>query len=93
MNVIPVLRDWHRLRVFQSTVPTRIFEYKRQEVRGDRKKLLEEIRDVYSRNIRVIKSRIMRWVGHVARMGQKRTGYRDLVTKPQGKKSLGRRRR
>jgi hypothetical protein len=42
--------------------------------------------------LRVIKSRRMRWAGHVARMGDRRGVYRALVGKPEGKKSLGRRR-
>jgi hypothetical protein len=47
-----------------------------------------------SRNIiRMIKSRRMRWTGHVARMGENRTAYRVLVRKPEGKKPLGRPRR
>jgi hypothetical protein len=43
--------------------------------------------------IRIIKSRRMRWAGHVARMGEKRSVYRLLVGKPEGKRSLGRPRR
>jgi hypothetical protein len=43
--------------------------------------------------IRIIKSRRMRWAGHVARMGEKRTAYRILVGKPEGKRPLGRPRR
>jgi hypothetical protein len=43
--------------------------------------------------IRIIKSRRMRWAGHVARMGEKRNGYRLLVRKPEGKRPLGRPRR
>jgi hypothetical protein len=43
--------------------------------------------------IRIIKSRRMRWVGHVARMGVKRNDYRLLVGKPEGKRSLERPRR
>jgi hypothetical protein len=52
----------------------------------------EELRDLYSSPsiIRIIKSRRMRWVGHVARMGEKRKAYRSLVGKPQGKRPLGR---
>jgi hypothetical protein len=42
---------------------------------------------------RVIKSRRMRWVGHVARMGERRGVYRVLFRKPKGKRTLGRRRR
>jgi hypothetical protein len=43
--------------------------------------------------IRIIKSRRMRWAGHVARMGEKRNVYRLLVEKPEGKRPLGRPRR
>jgi hypothetical protein len=43
--------------------------------------------------IRMIKSRRMRWAGHVARMGKKRNAYRILVGKPEGKRPLGRPRR
>jgi hypothetical protein len=43
--------------------------------------------------IRIIKSRRMRWAGHVARMREKRNAYRLLVRKPQGKRPLGRRKR
>jgi hypothetical protein len=52
----------------------------------------EELRDLYSSPniIRVIKSRRMRWAGHVARMGEKRNAYRLLVGKPEGRRSLGR---
>jgi hypothetical protein len=55
----------------------------------------EELRDLYSSPsiIRIIKSRRMRWAGHVARMGEKRKTYRLLVGKPEGKRPLGRPRR
>jgi hypothetical protein len=43
--------------------------------------------------IRIIKSRRMRWVGHIARIGEKRNAYRLLVGKPEGKRPLGRPRR
>jgi len=43
--------------------------------------------------VRVIKSRRMRWAGHVARMGKERGVYRVLVGKPEGKRPLGRPRR
>jgi hypothetical protein len=51
----------------------------------------EELRDLYSSPsiIRMIKSRMMRWAGHVARMGEKRNAYRILVGKPEGKRPLG----
>jgi hypothetical protein len=55
----------------------------------------EELRDLYSSPsiIRIIKSRRMRWAGHVARMGEKRNAYRLLVGKPEGERPLGRPRR
>ena len=53
---------------------------------------IEELNDLYcSPNIvRVIKSKRMRWAGHVARMGERRGLYRILVGKPEGKRPLGR---
>jgi hypothetical protein len=62
---------------------------------GWRKLHNEELRDLYSSPsiIRMIKSRRMRWAGHVARMGEKRNAYRLLVRKPEGKRPLGRPRR
>ena len=55
----------------------------------------EKLNDLYSSPniVRVIKSRTMRWAGHVARMGQEKGAYRDLVGKPEGKRPLGRPRR
>jgi hypothetical protein len=79
--------------VFENRVLRRIFGPKRDEVTGDWRKLHnEELRDLYSspRVIRIIKSRRMRWAGHVARMGEKRNAYRLLVGKPVGKRPLGR---
>jgi hypothetical protein len=71
----------------------RIFGQKRDEVTGKWRKLHnEELRDLYSSPsiIRIIKSRRMRWAGHVARMGAKRNAYRLLVGEPEGKRPLGR---
>jgi len=55
----------------------------------------EELNDLYSslNIVRVIKSRIMRWAGHVARMGEERGVYRVLVGKPEGKRPVWRPRR
>jgi len=55
----------------------------------------EEINGMYSSPsiVRVIKSRRMRWAGHVARMGERGGVYRILVGKPEGKRPLGRNRR
>jgi hypothetical protein len=90
------LREAHKLWVFENRVWRRIFGPKRCEVTGGWRKLYnDELRDLYSlpNIIRIIKSRTMRWVGHVARMGEKRNVYRLLVGKPEGKTPLGRPRR
>jgi hypothetical protein len=90
------LREEHRLRVFENRVQRRIFGPKRDEVTGECRKLHnEELRDLYSSPsiIRMIKSRRMRWAGHVERMGEKRNAYSLLVGKPKGKRPLGRPRR
>jgi hypothetical protein len=90
------LREEQRLWVFEKRVLRRIFGPKRDEVTGDWRKLhKEELHDLYSSLsiIRIIKSRRMRWVGHVARMGEKGNAYRLLVGKPEGKRPLGRPRR
>ena len=68
-------------------------DLERDEVTGEWRKLHnEELNDVYfSPNIvRVIKSRRMRWAGHIARMGKSRGVFRVLVGKPEGKRPLGR---
>jgi hypothetical protein len=75
------LTEEHRLWVFENKVLKRIFGPKRDEMTGGWRKLHnEELRDLYSSPniIRIIKSRRMRWVGHVARMGEKRNAYRLL---------------
>jgi hypothetical protein len=85
------LREEHKLRVFENRVLRRIFGPKRDEVTGEWRKLHnEELRDLYSSAsiIRIIKSKRMRWAGHVARMGEKRNVYRLLVGKPEGKRPL-----
>jgi len=66
---------------------------KRDEVTREWRKLHnEELNDLYSSPnfVRVVKSRRMRWVGHAARMGERRGVYRVLVGKPEGKRLLGR---
>jgi hypothetical protein len=63
------LREEHRLRVFENRVLRRIFAPKRDEVMGGLRKLHnEELHDLYSSPsmIRIVKSRRMRWAGHVA---------------------------
>ena len=74
----------------------RIFGPGRDEVTGEWRRLHnEELNDLYcSPNIvRVIKSRRMRWAGHVGRIGEERGVYRVLVGKPEGRRPLGRPRR
>jgi len=86
------LREEGRLRVLQNRTVRRIFELKSIEVRGDRRKLHNEERhDLYSSPniIWVIKLRILRWEGHVVRMGERRGVYRDLVGKPEEKRPHG----
>jgi len=90
------LREERKLRVFEKMVLRRIFGPRREEVTGEWRRLHnEELNDLYcSTNIVwVIKWRRMRWVGHVARMGEERAVYRVLVRKPEGKRPLGRPRR
>ena len=99
-NVLPVvsygcknwsltLREERRLWVFENRVSRIIFGPKRDEVTGELRKLHnEELNDLYcSPNITwVIKSRRMRWAGHVTRMGERRNAYRVLVGKLEGKR-------
>jgi hypothetical protein len=90
------LREERRLRVFENRVLRRVFGPKRDEMTGEWRKLQnDELNDLYSlpNNVRVVNSRRMRWAGHVARMGEDRGVYRVLVGKPEGKRSLGGRRR
>ena len=90
-------REERKLRVFENMVLRRIFGPRRDEVTGEWRRLhSEELNDLYSSPniVRVIKSRKMRWAGHVTRMGEERgLVYRVLVGKPGGKRQLGRPRR
>jgi hypothetical protein len=81
--------------VFENRVLRRIFGPKRDDVTGEWGKLHnEELHNLYSSpDIRQIKSRRMRWAGHVARMGEERKLYKVLVGKPERKRPLGRPRR
>ncbi|KAJ4448760.1 hypothetical protein ANN_00151 [Periplaneta americana] len=90
------LREEQRLRVFENKVLRKIFGAKRDEVTGEWRKLHNaELHALYSSPdiIRDIKSRRLRWAGHVARMDESRDAYRVLVGRPAGKRSLGRPRR
>ena len=73
--------------MFENMVLRRIFGPRKDEVTGEWRRLHnEELNDLYfSPNIvRVMKSRRMRWAGHVARMGEDRVVYRVLAGKPEG---------
>ena len=86
------LREERKLRVFENMVRRRIFGPRRDEVTGEWRRLHnQELNDLYSSPniVRVIKSRRMRWAGHVARVGKEMGVYRVLVGKPEGKKPLG----
>jgi hypothetical protein len=79
--------------VFENRVLRRIFGPKRDEVTGEWRKLHSgELHDLYSSPdiIRQIKSRRMRWAGHMTCMGEGRNVYRVSVGRPEGKKPLGR---
>jgi hypothetical protein len=87
------LREERRLRVFENRVLRRVSESKRDEVTGEWRKFHnEEVSDLYylPNIVRVVKSRRMRWAGHVARMGEGRGFHRVLVGKPEGKRPLER---
>jgi hypothetical protein len=85
------LREEHRLRVFENIV-LRIFGPKREENGSWRKLHNDELHSLYSSPniVRMIKSRRMRWEGHVARMEEGRGVYRVLVGRPKGERPLGR---
>jgi hypothetical protein len=91
-----LLREEHRLRVFENRVLRKIFGPKRDEVTGVWRKLHnEELHGFYSSPsiVRVMKARRMRWAGHVARLGEARGAYKILVGRPEGRRPLGRPRR
>jgi hypothetical protein len=79
--------------VFENRVLRKVFGPRKVEVTGEWRKLHnEELNDLYSSPniVRVVKSRRMRWVGHVARMGEDRGVHSVLLGKPEGKRPLGR---
>jgi hypothetical protein len=91
---VVVWREGHRLRVIENRVLRRIS--KRDKVTGEWRKLhSEELHNLYSSPdiIRQIKSRRIRWAGHVARMGEETEVYKVLVGMPEGKRPLRRPRR
>jgi hypothetical protein len=87
------LREERRLKVFENRVLRRVFGPKRDEVTGEWRKLHnEKLNDLYSLHniVRVVKSRRIRWAGHVARMVEGRGVHRVLVGRPEGRRPLGR---
>jgi hypothetical protein len=79
--------------VFENRILRRIFGPKRDQVTGEWRKLHnEELHNLYSSSdiIRQVKSRRMRWAGHVVCMGEERKVYQVLVGKSEGKRPLGR---
>jgi hypothetical protein len=91
-----ISREECRLRVFENKVLRRIFGPKMDEVTGEWRRLHnKELYALYSSPsiIRVIKSRRLRWAGHVERMGERRGAYRAMVGKPEGRRPLERPRR
>jgi hypothetical protein len=86
------LREERRRRVFENRVLRRVFGPKRDEVTGEWRKLHnEELSGLYSlpNIVRMVKSRRMRWEGHVVRMGEGRGVHRVLVGKPEGTCEFG----
>jgi hypothetical protein len=87
------LREERRLRVFANRVLRRVFGPKRDKVAEDWRHLHnEELSDLYSlpNIVQVVKSRRMRWAGHVACMGEGRGVHRVLMGKPERKRPMGR---
>jgi len=90
------LREERKLRVFENMALRRISGPRRDKETGEWRRLHnEELNDLYSSPniVQVIKSRRMRWAGHVARVGEERVVYRVLAGKPEGRRPLGRPRR
>jgi hypothetical protein len=89
-----ILGEEHRLRVFENRVLRKIYGPKGRKTDCGENCIMMNFTACSSPNIvRVIKSRRMRWAGHVARMGEGRGVYRVLVWRPEGKRPLGRPRR
>ena len=86
------LREERKLRVFENMVLRRIFGPRRDEVTGEWRRLHnEELSDLYSSPniVRLIKSRRMRWAGHVARIGEGEDGVWGLGGETGGKETSG----
>ena len=87
------MTEEHRLREFENKVLRKLFGAKKDEITREWRKLHNaELHALYSSPniIRGLKSRRLRWAGHVTCMEQSRNAYRILVGKPEEKKPLGR---
>jgi hypothetical protein len=87
------LREEHRMKVLENRVLRKIFRPKRDEVRWKWRRLRNEmLRYLYflPNSIRMIRSRGMRWAGHVTRMGGSRGACRALLGRPERRRPLGR---
>jgi hypothetical protein len=86
------LRQEHSLRIFENRVLRNTFQLKSDELRRDGRKLHNQVLcDLFSSSkiILVVKSIMMRWRMHAARMGKRRGAYTVLVGKPKGRKTIG----
>jgi hypothetical protein len=79
-------REEHTLSVFQKRVPTKIFGHKKEDVIRCWRRLHNELHNLFASpyKIRVLKSRKMRWAGHVAHIGQMRNAYSSILGKHEG---------
>ena len=86
------LREECRLRIFENRILRRIFGPKRGQNGEIRRIHNEELHSVYRlpNIVRVVKSKRLRWAGHVARMEEGRSAFKILTCKPTGKRPLGR---
>jgi hypothetical protein len=87
------LREECRLRVFENRIMRRIFGSKRDEITGEWRRLhKEELYALYSAPdvTRAIKSRILRWTRHIARVEKRKDANRILVRKPEERRPLRR---
>ena len=95
-NLVANIEGRTQMRVFENRVLSWLFGPKGDQVTGEWRKLNNELlSDLYSllNIVREVKSRRMRWVGHVTRMGNGRAVHRFLVGNPEGKRPLERPRR
>ena len=87
------LREEKRLQVFENKVLRKIFWPKRDDERGEWRRLHNgELHDLYGKPdiMRIANSRRLRWAGHVTGMGNERGAWKLLVGKPEGKRPVGR---